>query len=166
MGIFDFIADAGEKLFSSDEDAAQTIHQQLSQGLPGKISDLKVEFADGHVTLAGECDCARTKRIAALTAGNSQGVKSVDADSLTVKLAPAPTMAEGMAPEVAAEPAAVEEEEAGEYYTIESGDTLSGIAKRYYGNAMDYMKIFEANREVIKDPDKIYPGQKIFIPKD
>jgi len=51
-----------------------------------------------------------------------------------------------------------------EYYTIVSGDSLSKIAKRYYGNAMDYPKIFEANREVIEDPDKIYPGQKIRIP--
>ena len=53
-----------------------------------------------------------------------------------------------------------------EYYVIESGDTLSKIAKQYYGNAMDYPKIFEANREVIKDPDLIYPGQKIRIPLD
>jgi nucleoid-associated protein YgaU len=53
-----------------------------------------------------------------------------------------------------------------EYYVIESGDTLSGIAKRFLGNAMDYPKIFEANREVIKDPNKIYPGQKIRIPLD
>ena len=51
-----------------------------------------------------------------------------------------------------------------EYYVIQKGDTLSKIAKQYLGNAMDYPKIFEANREVIKDPDLIYPGQKIRIP--
>ena len=51
-----------------------------------------------------------------------------------------------------------------EYYVIEKGDTLSGIAKKFLGNAMDYPKIFEANREVIKDPNLIYPGQKIRIP--
>ncbi len=162
MGIFDFIADAGEKLFSTDKDAAEKIYKQLDLGLPGKISGLQVKFDDGLVTLAGECDCARTKRIAALTAGNNQGVKAVNADALTVKAQAAP--AATAAPEAAAPPAA--DEEPGEYYTIERGDTLSGIAKRYYGNAMEYKKIFEANREVIKDPDKIYPGQKIFIPKD
>ena len=51
-----------------------------------------------------------------------------------------------------------------EFYTIQSGDSLSKIAKEFYGNAMDYPKIFEANREVIEDPDLIYPGQKIRIP--
>ncbi len=43
---------------------------------------------------------------------------------------------------------------------------MSNIAKQYYGNTKDYPKIFEANREVIKDPDLIYPGQKIQIPLD
>jgi nucleoid-associated protein YgaU len=52
------------------------------------------------------------------------------------------------------------------YYVIEKGDTLSAIAKRFLGNAMDYPKIFEANREVIQDPDLIYPGQKIRIPME
>lgn len=51
-----------------------------------------------------------------------------------------------------------------DYYTIQSGDTLSKIAQRFYGNASAYPKIFEANREVIEDPNKIYPGQKIRIP--
>ena len=51
-----------------------------------------------------------------------------------------------------------------EYNTIVSGDSLSKIAKAKYGKAMDYPKIFEANKEVIKDPDLIYPGQKIRIP--
>ncbi|MGB5562556.1 MAG: LysM peptidoglycan-binding domain-containing protein, partial [Sedimenticolaceae bacterium] len=50
------------------------------------------------------------------------------------------------------------------YYTIVSGDSLSKIAKAHYGNAMDYPKIFDAYKEVIKNPDLIYPGQKIRIP--
>ena len=53
-----------------------------------------------------------------------------------------------------------------EFYVVESGDTLSKIAKRYYGDAMQYPRIFEANREVIEDPDKIFVGQKIRIPLD
>jgi nucleoid-associated protein YgaU len=49
-------------------------------------------------------------------------------------------------------------------YTIKSGDTLSKIAKREYGDANAWSRIFEANRETIKNPDKIYPGQEIKIP--
>ena len=49
-------------------------------------------------------------------------------------------------------------------YTIKSGDTLSKIAKQHYGNANDWRKIYEANQSTIKDPDKIFPGQKIIIP--
>jgi len=49
-------------------------------------------------------------------------------------------------------------------YTIKKGDTLSKIAKREYGNANDWRRIFEANRDTIKDPDKIFPGKTIKIP--
>ena len=49
-------------------------------------------------------------------------------------------------------------------YEVVSGDTLSKIAKRYYGDANKYMKIFEANRDQLKDPDKIQPGQVLKVP--
>jgi nucleoid-associated protein YgaU len=49
-------------------------------------------------------------------------------------------------------------------HEVVRGDTLSAIAKNYYGNANAYMKIFEANRNVLDDPDKIKPGQKLTIP--
>ncbi len=49
-------------------------------------------------------------------------------------------------------------------YTIKSGDSLSKIAKQYYGDASAWNKIYQANQGVITDPDKIYPGQKIIIP--
>jgi nucleoid-associated protein YgaU len=45
-----------------------------------------------------------------------------------------------------------------------SGDTLSKISKQFYGNPNDYMKIFDANKPMLKDPDKIYPGQKLRVP--
>jgi hypothetical protein len=167
MGLFDFIADVGEKVFSTDKDAAEKIKKQIVAGFPGKVSNIDVKFDDGAVTLAGDCDCPRTRRLVALTAGNIAGVKSVNDDGLRVPAAtadqPATAQPSPAAAPAAAAPAAEEEE--GEFYTIQSGDTLSAIAKRHYGNAMAYKKIFEANKEVIKDPDKIYPGQKIFIPK-
>jgi nucleoid-associated protein YgaU len=45
-----------------------------------------------------------------------------------------------------------------------SGDTLSKIAKRHYGRADQWPRIFEANRDILKDPDRIYPGQELRIP--
>jgi len=66
----------------------------------------------------------------------------------------------------APEPKPEEPEEKAEVYEIVSGDTLGAIAKRYYGKASMYTKIFEANRDIIEDPNKIYPGQKIRIPLD
>ena len=52
----------------------------------------------------------------------------------------------------------------GETYTVKSGDTLSKIAKQYYGDANSYMKIFDANRDKLKDPNMIQPGQVLTIP--
>lgn len=49
-------------------------------------------------------------------------------------------------------------------YVVKSGDTLSKIAKNEYGDASAYHRIFEANRDILKDPDKIFPGQKLRIP--
>jgi nucleoid-associated protein YgaU len=77
-----------------------------------------------------------------LACGNVAGVEKVN-DELTV--------AQGAA-------------ETPRFYTVKSGDTLSKIAKEMYGNANDYMKIFEANKPMLKDPDKIYPGQTLRVP--
>lgn len=53
---------------------------------------------------------------------------------------------------------------AGDLYTVKTGDTLSQIAKDYYGDAADYMRIFDANRNILSDPDVIRPGQILRIP--
>jgi nucleoid-associated protein YgaU len=53
---------------------------------------------------------------------------------------------------------------AGRTYTVKPGDTLSKIAKEHLGNANDYMKIFNANKDQLSDPDKIKPGQVLVIP--
>jgi len=147
MGLFDFIGNIGKKLFGSDapkEDAAAKIKAEIESGNLG-IQNLQVTYKDGKCSISGDCPSAAAMQKAVLLAGNIQGVTSVDIMNLRV---PAPTP----------------EEEKVEYYTIQSGDTLSKIAKRYYGDANKYPVIFEANREVIKDADLIYPGQKIRIP--
>ncbi|MBN2410920.1 peptidoglycan-binding protein LysM [candidate division KSB1 bacterium] len=145
MGLFKFMKDVGANLFGGGKKEAEEIEKLLKAELGYKITDLSVSFKDEVVTLSGNCDTLATKEKAVLLAGNVKGVASVNADNLYA-------------------PPAVEKEET-EFYTIKSGDTLSKIAKHYYGNAMKYPVIFEANREVIKDPDLIYPGQIIRIPK-
>lgn len=54
----------------------------------------------------------------------------------------------------------------GQSYTVKSGDTLSKISKQFYGDANEYMRIFYANRDKLKDPDRIQVGQEFVIPPD
>lgn len=53
---------------------------------------------------------------------------------------------------------------AARYHDVVRGDTLSAIAKEYYGDANQYPKVFEAHKPMPTHPDKIYPGQKLLIP--
>ena len=76
-----------------------------------------------------------------LTCGNVAGVAAVDDDLIVDKPQPE-----------------------SQWHTVESGDNLSKIAKKFYGDANKYPQIFEANKPMLKDPDKIYPGQKLRIP--
>ncbi len=77
-------------------------------------------------------------------------------------------VAEGEAVETAqlAPEAAVSDYQAAtsQTYTVQSGDTLSKISERYYGNSHDYMKIFNANKDKLNDPDEIEVGQELTIP--
>lgn len=66
-----------------------------------------------------------------------------------------------MAPD---EPAPSKENPYTQTHVVQKGDTLSKIADQYYGDAALYPKIFEANRDILKDPNKIKPGQKLRIP--
>lgn len=151
MGLLDFLKDAGKDLFGGrTENAAQKIMDEIQGALGDNITGLGVRFDNGRVTLQGQAKSLAAKEQAALIAGNIRGVEHVNDDALTVVGAPA-----------AATTAAPS---ASRFYTIKSGDTLSKIAKEHYGDASAYDKIFEANREVIGDPDKIYPGQQIRIP--
>jgi len=143
MGLFDFFKDMGEKIFGSEDEAAEKIKENIEAANPG-IQDLNVAYHDGVVELTGTADSAEAMEKAVLMAGNVKGVSEVKADGVSSPPQPAPV----------------------EYYVIQKGDSLSAIAKRYYGNAKDYPRIFDANREVIKNPDLIYPGQKIRIPLD
>jgi len=86
--------------------------------------------------------------------GNSEGHPSISASQAAPAAEPAPR---SVPPTAGPKPVS-------QSYTIQKGDTLSKIAKQFYGDATKYMIIVEANQELIKDPDKIYPGQDIQIP--
>ena len=148
MGFLDFAKDVGRQLFDTDAEAADNIKEHLEIKLYG-FKNLDVTFDDGVATISGECPNEATKNKAILIAGDIKGVERVNADGLTFP-----------------PPKTKEEEEKVEFYEIVSGDTLGAIAKKYYGKASLYTRIHEANKELIPDPNKIYPGQKIRIPLD
>ena len=164
MGMFSFIKDAGEKLFGIGEakaadvvakkdptpvnvDAANKAAANAIAGYVAKMNlsakDLDIGFdgASGTVIVQGTADTQDTKEKILLCCGNVAGVEHVQ-DQLGVV-------------EAAAEP---------QFYTVVSGDSLSKIAKEFYGNANAYMGIFEANKPMLSHPDKIYPGQMLRIP--
>jgi nucleoid-associated protein YgaU len=148
MGLLDFARDVGRQIFHTDAEAADNIKQHLEIKMTG-LTDLDVKFDDGVATLCGICNSEQTRETAILLAGNVKGVAKVVADKL-----------------IAPQPVPQEKKRSCELYVIENGDTLGKVAKRFYGKSSQYMRIFEANRELIADPDKIYPGQKIRIPLD
>jgi len=142
MGLFDFAKEMGKKIFGSEDEAPEKIKAHIEGDNPG-IEGLEVSVKDGVATLKGKTDDPSAFEKAILMAGNIFGISEVRADEVE-------------APEQTVEV---------EYYIIKKGDTLWKVAAQFYGNGSKYTKIFEDNREVIKDPDLIYPGQKIRIPK-
>jgi nucleoid-associated protein YgaU len=154
------LKEAGQKLFGKEVHAAQpaaadpakvaeanraaaTAIENYVQTLGLKITAFTVTFdaATAIAKVYGVADDQENKEKAILAVGNVEGVAGVD-DQMTVSLA---------AP-------------AAQFYTVVKGDTLSKIAKEFYGNANDYMRIFEANKPMLTHPDKIYPGQSLRIP--
>jgi nucleoid-associated protein YgaU len=147
MGVFDFIRNIGKSILPGNE--GPEIQENITKLLGAQVENLKVEYDDGLVRLSGLVESVATKQKAVLLAGNVKGVEKVSDDGLQVKPQP---------PAAPKEPDYI-------FYTIVSGDSLSKIAKKYYGDAMKWNTLFEANREVIQNADLIYPGQVIRVPK-
>ena len=161
MGLFDFVRDAGSRIFGGEEEAKATAATAASEeearksadryrasalvrfvnGLGLEVSDLTVKVVGETATLKGACASQEIREKVVLAVGNVSGISRVD-DGLTV---------------ASPQPAAT-------FYTVVRGDTLSKIAKDHYGKAGKYMVIFEANRPMLENPDKIYPGQVLRIP--
>lgn len=141
MGFFDFIKDAGAKMLGNDEASIKSEINDNNATMP--IEDLDVKVDGETVVLSGSAKSAEDRAKAALIAGNVKGVSKVLFEDVSVE------EGEGSDDTV---------------YEIKKGDTLWKIATTYYKNGARYPEIVEANLEVIKDADKIYPGQLIRIP--
>ncbi|UNY99486.1 peptidoglycan-binding protein LysM [Zhouia spongiae] len=161
MGLISFIKDAGAKIFgypteaekqaqaAADKAAAEAARiAAAEQRLEETINDLGLKVQNLDVSIEGDTAVVTglaydqtNKEKTVLVVGNSVGIAVVD-DRMEV---------EHTEPEA-------------QFHTVVSGDTLSKIAKKFYGNAMKYPVIFEANKPMLSDPDKIYPGQVLRIP--
>ena len=164
MGLMSFIKEAGEKLFGIGEAkaaeaavksaptpenvaslsaaAGKAIADYIrTQGLEVDALDVAFDAPSGTVTVAGTVNDQATKEKVLLCCGNVAGVSAVN-DMLVVNT-PQPES---------------------QWHTVVSGDNLSKIAKKFYGDPNKYPAIFEANKPMLKHPDKIYPGQLLRIP--
>ena len=177
MGIFDFVKNAGSKIFGGKEDEKPAAEPQINYARQAylkaqaekaeaeqeaalesaksaallamlenygyDITRLNLAFDDGKVTITGNVDKQEELESIILLIGNTDGVGQVDAQVEVLH----PT------------PPAV-------FYTVVKGDNLSKISKHFYGKSSRYREIFEANKPMLTDPDKIYPGQTLRIPQD
>ena len=164
MGLMSFMKEAGEKLFGRGEaKAAQAAAAAAptpekvaalskaagdaiatyvkAQGLKVDGLDIGFDADSATVTVAGTVADQATKEKVLLCCGNVAGVSAVN-DMLVVQT-----------PQAEAQ-----------WHTVVSGDNLSKIAKKFYGDANKYPVIFEANKPMLTHPDKIYPGQMLRIP--
>lgn len=150
MALIDFIKDAGKKLFgkqASAEEKSNAIYKYL-QNFNLRYRDLTASFdGDDTVTVRGQVDSMLERKRIVATIGNIEGVRKVN-DLIQVSTGGDKANSDSSI----------------RYYEVKSGDTLSGIAQSMYADASKYPKIFEANRPMLSDPDKIYPGQKLVIP--
>ncbi|MBH8613400.1 peptidoglycan-binding protein LysM [Pseudomonas mohnii] len=146
MSLLSFVKEAGEKLLDlltpGNANASEQLKEHISKvGLGNPNVHATVD--GDKVTVTGEVASQEEKEKIVLAVGNIAGVGSVD-DQITVT-----------GPVVVA----------AKFVVVEKGDTLSAISLRVYGNANLYNKIFEANKPMLKDVNKIYPGQSLRIPE-
>jgi nucleoid-associated protein YgaU len=175
MGIFDFMKTAGEKIFQSGDTRHEQAVKDLLARYGADYGSLGVEVNGSTVVLTGQVRDQAMREKAVLIAGNVDGIDKVD-DRLTVaapdfsRVSGGSTSTEApAAPGVAGGGLASAGGGGGgasRFYTVKSGDSLSKIAREFYGDAGKYPQIFEANKPMLKDPDKIYPGQTLRIPPE
>lgn len=163
MGLFEFLKNAGSKVFNREEAPAKVektpemeakeaemfekqklfLLRNIVDNTGIEVDNLELDLNDDTVTIYGQVGSQSDKERLILAMGNVEGIAAVD-DRIGVEV----------------------EEPAAEFYTVQKGDSLSKIAKQYYGDPMKYKELFAANQPLLSDPNKIYPGQQIRIPKE
>ncbi len=158
MGLFSFLKGSGSKALKetaarneAKARSAEAAKERLEGLLEGVlysadvgIKNIDVEIENDVVKVYGEAGTQAAREKAILILGNMEGVAAID-DRISV---------------VSVEPAKPE----AQMYQVQSGDSLSKIAKQFYGDPMKYTTIFEANQPMLKDPNIIHPGQTLRIP--
>ena len=144
MGLWNFVKNAGKSLIGSaeaseapPEDALRKEVEDLGLNADG----LEISVDGDKVTVSGNAVDQETREKVILAVGNVEGVASVEDNAKS---------GDG------ADPAG--------FHTVKKGESLWKIAEKHLGNGSKYTEIFEANRPMLSDPDKIYPGQMLRIP--
>jgi nucleoid-associated protein YgaU len=168
MGIFDFVKNVGEKLgFGDDDDEAAKTAAVKKELESHKLGTDKVDVAvkGDKVVLKGVVNDQSVFEKAVIAVGNTLGISKVEADELKVVAPDSGLKLDGKVDMTELVKAATPAKQP-VFYTVKKGDNLSKIAEASYGKgkASKYTVIFEANKPMLKHPDKIYPGQVLRIP--
>ena len=145
MGLFTFAKHVGEKLFGASDAQAATAEELKKEaakhGLP--TDGVNVTVSGDKVQVSGTAASTEQAEKIILAMGNTLGVSQIENNLVVTKETPQSKM-----------------------YTVEKGDTLWKIAETNYGKGHGnaYNTIFDANKPMLSDPDKIYPGQVLRIP--
>ncbi|MEL6924200.1 MAG: peptidoglycan-binding protein LysM [Bacteroidota bacterium] len=159
MGLFSFLKKSGAKVLTKknastvETDEIKKMQEEIFNKqkvilLKGVVKNLKIEvdnldidYDDETVRVYGQVGTQAEKEKVVLALGNVSGVAQVDDRLSVVKKAPE-----------------------AQFYVVKRGDSLSKIAKKFYGDPMKYKELFKANQPLLKDPNKIFPGQSLRIP--
>ncbi|MBX4335329.1 peptidoglycan-binding protein LysM [Bartonella raoultii] len=147
MGFFNFVKAVGEKLGIGDHAPEEKDFKAAFDRFQLDTEKVNIQVENDKAVLSGEVPDRETLEKALLVVGNAQGISSVDIDQLKIT-------------DTAAE-------KASRFYEVKSGDNLWKIAEEVYGKGQGHKNtfIFEANKPMLKSPDKIYSGQILRIPE-